>query len=73
MAARVTYRRKHTYRTRSNQIRKLRTPGKLIYINIKEENYPFNILIKEMVSEYVGIPESHLMELAEPVILYTED
>jgi large subunit ribosomal protein L34e len=27
MAARVTYKRKHTYRTRSNQVRKLRTPG----------------------------------------------
>merc|ERR1711976_171334 len=27
MAARVTYRRKHTYRSRSNQVRKFRTPG----------------------------------------------
>ena len=28
MVARVTYKRKHTYRTRSNVVRKLRTPGK---------------------------------------------
>jgi large subunit ribosomal protein L34e len=27
MAARVTYRRKHSYRTRSNLVRKIRTPG----------------------------------------------
>jgi large subunit ribosomal protein L34e len=27
MAARVTYRRKHTYRTKSNQVRRFRTPG----------------------------------------------
>jgi len=27
MAARVTYRRKHTYRTKSNVVRKFRTPG----------------------------------------------
>jgi large subunit ribosomal protein L34e len=27
MVARVTYKRKHTYRTRSNQVRKFRTPG----------------------------------------------
>ena len=27
MAARVNYTRKHTYRTRSNQVRKLKTPG----------------------------------------------
>ncbi len=27
MAARVTYKRKHTYRTKSNQVRKFRTPG----------------------------------------------
>ncbi len=31
MAARVTYTRKHTYRTRSNVVRKLRTPGNDIY------------------------------------------
>lgn len=27
MVARVQYKRKHTYRTRSNQVRKFRTPG----------------------------------------------
>lgn len=31
MAARVHYARKHTYRTRSNVVRKLRTPGKINY------------------------------------------
>ena len=27
MVARVTYKRKHTYRTKSNEVRKFRTPG----------------------------------------------
>jgi len=32
MVARVQYRRKHTYRTRSNHVRKFRTPGKFIFL-----------------------------------------
>lgn len=45
MAARVHYRRKHTYRTRSNQVRKFRTPGKNIktLTNVVQEvNFPSN-------------------------------
>lgn len=38
MAPRVTYRRKHTYRTRSNTVKKFRTPGKLIT--------PYNLLYR---------------------------
>jgi len=38
MAARVTYRRKHTYRTRSNQVRKFRTPGGRLTVQYKNKN-----------------------------------
>jgi ribosomal protein L34E len=54
MVARVQYRRKHTYRTRSNHVRKFRTPGIIITIKLllKEENYPSNIQAKETQSEF---------------------
>lgn len=37
MAARVTYRRKHTYRTRSNVVRKFTTPGGRLTVQYKEK------------------------------------
>ncbi len=59
MVARVQYRRKHTYRTRSNQVRKFRTPGMkyLIKILLKEENYPSNTQTKETQSEFAETPK----------------
>jgi large subunit ribosomal protein L34e len=35
MAARVTYRRKNTYRTKSNRVRKFRTPGGKLLVQYK--------------------------------------
>ena len=38
MAARVTYRRKNTYRTKSNQVRKFRTPGGKLMVQYRSKN-----------------------------------
>lgn len=37
MAARVTYRRKNTYRTKSNQVRKFRTPGGRLLVQYRNK------------------------------------
>jgi large subunit ribosomal protein L34e len=37
MAARVTYKRKNTYRTRSNVVRKIRTPGGRLTIQYRNK------------------------------------
>ena len=38
MAARVTYRRKNTYRTKSNQVRKFKTPGGRLLVQYRSKN-----------------------------------
>ena len=38
MAERVTYRRKCTYRTRSNQVRKFRTPGGKLMVQYRNKD-----------------------------------
>jgi large subunit ribosomal protein L34e len=37
MAARVTYRRKNTYRTRGNVVRKIRTPGGRLIVQYRDK------------------------------------
>jgi large subunit ribosomal protein L34e len=37
MSSRVTYRRKHTYKTRSNQIRKFHTPGGKLSVQVRNK------------------------------------
>jgi hypothetical protein len=59
MVARVQYKRKHTYRTRSNQVRKFRTPGidnRLIF-KFKEEDFLYNTQAKEIPSEFAETPK----------------
>ena len=55
MAARVSYRRKNTYRTRSNVVRKIRTPGGRLIVQYK--NKQVKRLVCAETKKYLnGIP-----------------
>jgi len=55
MAARLTYRRKHTYRTRSNHVRRFHTPGgRLAYQYTDKKTSP--VICGETKTPLNGIP-----------------
>lgn len=55
MAARLTYRRKHTYRTRSNHVRRFNTPGgKLAFQYTDKKTSP--VVCGETGTPLNGIP-----------------
>jgi large subunit ribosomal protein L34e len=55
MSARVTYRRKHTYRTKSNQVRRFRTPGGRLTIQYRNKDVK-NLKCSETGQMLNGIP-----------------
>ncbi len=55
MAARVTYLRKHTYRTRSNVTRKIRTPGGKFTIQYRNKT-PSPVICGDTKLPLQGIP-----------------
>jgi large subunit ribosomal protein L34e len=55
MAARVTYRRKNTYRTKSNQVRKFRTPGGKLQIQYRNKDIK-SLVCAETGKQLNGIP-----------------
>jgi large subunit ribosomal protein L34e len=57
MAARVHYTRKHTYRTRSNLVRKFRTPGGKLAIQYRNKRVA-RILCGDTKQELNGIPRT---------------
>lgn len=63
MVARVTYRRKHTYRTRSNMVRKFKTPGGKL--SVQYLNKRVNRLKCAETGQYLnGIPRVASYKLA---------
>lgn len=62
MAERVTYRRKCTYRTKSNRVRKVRTPGNRLVFQY--QNKPVKSAIcKETGQKLNGIPRKQVKRL----------
>ena len=64
MAARITYRRKNTYRTKGNQIRKFRTPGGKLMVQYRNKQIK-RLSCPESKQFLNGIPRVHLYRVSK--------